>query len=83
MLWMPAAVAQKKQIAQAKTYIKSGKELDKAENMMTTLLKDSANMNNEKIHLTLFDAIRAQYEQVNEKMYLKQPVDTAQLFVQA
>ena len=83
MLWMPAAVAQKKQIAQAKTYIKSGKELDKAENMMTALLKDSANMNNEKIHLTLFDAIRAQYEQVNEKMYLKQPVDTAQLFVQA
>lgn len=83
MLCTPRAMAQKKQIAQAKTYIKSGKDLDKAEKLMTALLQDSANMHNEKIHLTLFDAIRAQYEQVNEKMYLKQQVDTTQLFLLA
>ena len=75
------AFAQKKAIAQARTYIKSGKDLDKAEKLMADLLrKDSANRDNEKIWIAYFDAVRKQYEQGNEKLYLKQKYDTAALF---
>lgn len=74
------ACAQKKVIAQARTYVKSGKELAKAEKMMSELLADSANRGNDKIWLTLFEAVRKQYEQGNEKLYLKQSYDTATLF---
>ena len=74
-------MAQKKAISQARTYIKSGKDLDKAERMMADLLKnDSANRKNDKIWLTWFDAVRKQYEQGNEKLYLKEKYDTASLF---
>lgn len=72
--------AQKKDISKAKDYLKSGKDLDKAEQLMTGLLKDSANRSNKKIWLTLFDAQRKQYEQANEKLYLKQKYDTAAFF---
>ncbi len=72
--------AQKKDIQTARTYIKSKKDLDKAEQLMLNLLKDSANRNNEKIWLTLYEAQRAIYEQGNEKFYLKQKYDTASLF---
>lgn len=71
---------QKKEIAQAQTYIKAGKDLDKAESMMRTLLKDSANTQNMKIWLALTEAIKMQYEQGNEKLYLKQAYDTTALF---
>lgn len=71
---------QKKIIVQARDYIKGGNNLDKAEMLMTDLLKDSANMTNMKIWNTLFEAIKAQYEQGNEKLYLKQQYDTASLF---
>ena len=74
------AVAQKKAIAQARTYIKSGKELEKAEKLMRDLLKDSANRNNPKIWVALGDAVRMQYDKGNEKLYLKQKYDTAALF---
>ncbi len=77
---MPCMNAQKKEMDQARTFIKSGKNLEKAENMMNQLLKDSANRKNEKIYLVLFDAIRAQYEQGNEKLYLHQKYDTLNLF---
>ena len=74
------AFPQRKEIAQAKTYIKSGKDIHKADSMMRKLLTDSANTANIKIWTTLFDAVKAQYEQGNEKLYLKQPYDTAALF---
>ena len=72
--------AQKKELNEARTYIKSGKSLDKAEKMMLQLLKDSANRQNKKIHLTLYDAVEKQYELANEKLYLRQKYDTAQFF---
>lgn len=77
------ACAQKKIISQAQTYIKSGSNLDKAESSMRELLKDSDNINNMKIWNTLTEAIRMQYEQGNEKLYLKQKYDTAALFLTA
>lgn len=72
--------AQKKDIAKAKDYIKSGKDYDKAEQLMVKLLTDSANKSNKKIWLTLFEAQKAQYEAGNEKLYLKQKYDTTALF---
>lgn len=81
MLFLPICVtAQKKQMMQARDQIKEGKNLDKAENAMRTLLKDSANRTNIKIWLILTDALKAQYAQANEKLYLQQKQDTASLF---
>ena len=79
--FLPWMNAQKKEIAQAEAYIKSGKNIDKAEQLMRKLLNDSANKHNDKIYLTLFDAVRMQYDQGNEKLYLRQKYDTANLFV--
>jgi hypothetical protein len=76
-----ASMAQKKEISQAKEYVKKGTNLDTAEKLMTTLLKDSANRKNEKIWNVLFDAVSKQYDQGNEKLYLKQKYDTASLFI--
>ena len=74
-------LAQRKELSQARTYIKSGKDLDKAEKLMTDLLeKDKANRTNEKIYLTWFQAVTKQYEAANEKLYLKQKYDTAAFF---
>lgn len=73
-------MAQKKEIAAAKDQVKSGKNLDKAQQSMEKLLKDSANRDNKKIWTVLYDAVAKQYEQGNEKLYLKQKYDTAQLF---
>ena len=75
--------AQKKEMSLAKGYIKSGQNLDKAEQLMATLLKDSANQQNFKIWEILFSAVKKQYDNVNEQMYLKQKADTANLFVSA
>lgn len=70
----------KKDIAQAKAYLKAGNNLDKAEQLMQNQLKDTANHTNEKLWLILFDAVKKQYEQGNEKLYLKQKYDTASFF---
>lgn len=75
-----SVTAQRKQLSQARDYVKSGSNLDKAEQLTAELLKDSANRTNMKIWITLFDAVRKQYEQGNEKLYLKQQYDTAALF---
>lgn len=74
-----SATAQKKEMAQAKSDIKAGKAAE-AEAAMRALLADSVNRDNEKIWLVLFDAVKKQYEDVNEQMYLKQSTDTAKLF---
>lgn len=81
-LWMCASpsMAQKKEIATAKDYVKTGKNLDKAQQSMEKLLKDSVNRRNKKIWNVLYEAVNKQYEQGNEKLYLKQKYDTASLF---
>jgi len=75
----PCLRAQKKELSQARSYIKSGKYTE-AEKLMTDLLKDSANRANKRIYLTWYDAVRGQYEAGNEKLYLKQQYDTAAVF---
>lgn len=74
------SVGQKKEIAQAKDQVKAGKNLDQAQKAMEKLLADPVNHNNKKIWLVLYEAVQKQYEQNNEKLYLKQKTDTAALF---
>lgn len=73
-------MAQKKEILAAKDIIKSGKKLEDAQKSMETLLQDSTNRSNKKIWKVLYDAILKQYEQGNEKLYLKEKYDTVKLF---
>lgn len=75
------AWGQKKTMTQVKDYIKSGKNLDKAEKLMTDLLNDSSSRGNEKVWLLLFESQRKQYDQGNEKLYLKEEYDTTALFL--
>ena len=57
IFFLPQCVmGQKKAISQARDFIKSGSSLDNAEKLMTDLLKDSTNRDNEKIWMTLFEA---------------------------
>lgn len=74
------AAAQRKNIDQAQAFIKSGKNLDKAEKLMSDLLKDSSYRQNKKVWGTLVDAVKLQYEQGNQKLYFKQKYDTTALF---
>lgn len=73
-------MGQKKEVSQARTYIKSKKNLDKAEQLMTGLLNDSANLNNKRIYLVWLEAVKGQYDQANERFYLKQKQDTIAFF---
>lgn len=78
---IPCLKAQRKEMAQAKSYIKSGKDLDKAEKLMTDLLsKDSVNRQDPKIYLLWYQAVQRQYDDGNEKLYLHQKYDTANIF---
>ena len=72
--------AQRKQIGEARTYLKSGKNFDKAEKLMTDLLKDSANRENKRIYEIWYQSVQKQYDQANEKFYMKKQQDTAQFF---
>ena len=72
--------AQKKELSQARSIIKSGNDYGRAEELMKSLLKDSTNKDNEKIYLLWFEAVRGQYNQANERLYLKQNQDTATFF---
>lgn len=83
LLTAPCLRAQRKEISQARVYIKSGKDkdLEKAERLMTDLLsKDSINRKNTKIYATWYEVVKKQYEVGNEKLYLKEKYDTTQLF---
>ena len=74
------AIAQKKQLSQARDILKKGKNVEQAEKLMTTLLKDSANLDNKRIYDVWLESVMKQYEQANEKLYLKQKQDTAAFF---
>ena len=77
------AFAQKRQMAEAENYLRSGKNLEKAEKLMTDLLKDSANQQNPRIYDLWLQAVEKQYDALNERMYKRQAVDTVKLFTLA
>ena len=74
------ANAQRKEMSQARTIIKSKRGVEQAENLMKTLLKDSANRENKRIYAIWYESVLLQYQAVNEKLYMKQRQDTAQFF---
>lgn len=79
----PCLLAQKKELSQARSYIKSGRNLDKAEELMKGLLQnDPANKLNTRIYLLWYQAVLKQYENGNEQLYLKQKYDTASMYSQ-
>lgn len=80
ILPLTSAFAQKRQMAEAENYLRSGKNLDKAEQLMTKLLADSANQQNPRIYNLWLQAVEKQYEALNERMYKRQSVDTLELF---
>ena len=82
LMTTPCLMAQKKELSQARSSIKSGK-YDEAERTLSALLKDSANQSKKRIWLAYYDAVRGQYEQGNEKLYLKQQYDTTLFFKKA
>lgn len=75
-----SAGAQRKQIGEARTILKSGKNYEQAEKLMTNLLKDSANRENKRIYEIWLQSVQKQYEQANERFYMKKQQDTAQFF---
>ena len=79
MMAVPSC-AQRRQIGDAKTILLRGKDFEKAEKMMTDLLKDTNNLQNKRIYDVWLQAVEKQYGQLNDKMYVKQKVDTAKLF---
>ncbi len=72
--------AQRKQIGDARTILKSGKNIEQAEKLMTDLLKDKANEENTRIYDIWLQAVEKQYLALNEKMYIKEKVDTTKFF---
>ena len=76
----PCLRAQKKELSQARAFIKSGKSLDKAEQLMDQLLAQPEHQQNLKLHAARYDAVYAQYEEANKRFYLKQQQDTAAYF---
>ena len=73
-------MAQKKELSQARTILKSGKNGGEAERLMTGLLKDSANRDNKRIYAVWYESVLMQYQAVNEKFYMNQQQDTAQFY---
>jgi tetratricopeptide (TPR) repeat protein len=75
-----ALLAQRRQLQEARAIIKSGKNYDQAEKIMTKLLNDSANLHNPRIYDMWLLSVEKQYDQMNEAMYKKKTVDTTKFF---
>lgn len=80
LLFAEVSFAQKKEIAEAKTYLKSGKNLDKAESLMRNVIAMPEQKSPLDNHLLLAEIVRKRYEASNELLYLKQLKDTAEMF---
>ena len=80
LLMSATCCAQRKQIGEARTILKSGKNVEQAEKLMTNLLKDKANEDNIRIYDIWLQAVEKQYLALNEKMYVKEKVDTTRFF---
>ncbi|MBQ2402370.1 MAG: hypothetical protein II314_00325, partial [Prevotella sp.] len=81
LMLMPIAIlAQKKQISEAKSYLKKGSDLEKAESLVREVISVSGNSGELEYYVLLSDIVKKQYEASNEKLYLKQLNDTASMF---
>lgn len=80
IMFFSASWAQRKELSQARTILKSGKKVEEAERLMTNLLKDTVYRNNKRVYAVWYEAVLMQYQAVNEKLYMKQKQDTAQFY---
>ena len=77
----PKAHSVRQDLGQARVYLRSrNKNYSQAEQLMNNLLKDSANQENKEVLHVLLESVKGQYDQANERMYLKQKQDTAAFF---
>ncbi len=78
----PCLKAQNKELSQARSCIKSGKDIDKAKQSLRTLLHTTnlSEKDSLKVYYTLYQVLKKQYETGNESLYLKQKYDTASIF---
>ncbi len=67
----------KKDIFTIKTNLKKGKDLEKSEVTLRKYLADTTFSENKTLHLMMIECLRKQYDAGNERMYLKEKVDTA------
>lgn len=73
------AAAQRKEMGQARTFIKN-KKYDDAEKLIAPLLKDSVHRRNKRVWAVYYDIVKGKYTQANDRLYLKQKQDTAAFF---
>ncbi len=73
-------LAQKKVLHEAEDILKTGKNLDKAEKLMTDLLKKQEYQENLKVYVMWYKTVLAQYDEANQKLYLKEKYDTTKFF---
>lgn len=71
---------QKKEINEAKTYLKTNKNLDKAETLIRKAIKMPGHEKDIDYHALLVDALHKQYNNTNEQIYLRRLSDTASVF---
>lgn len=69
----------KEDISTIRSNIKNNKDLEKSENKVREYLSDSLYHNDHTLNLLITDIVRKQFENENEKMYLKEKADTAKL----
>ena len=72
--------AQKAELSEIKTCLKENKNLDVADSLIRKVIAMPKEKNNIRHYLTLTEIRRKQYENGNEKLYLRQLKDTASLF---
>ncbi len=77
---LTSSASLKKDLAQVKAYLKTGKELDRAEQIMRDVLAQPDNRKDMKAWLLLLDVIKKKYEQGNERLYLQQSADTVAMY---
>ena len=80
IMFATICMGQRRQLQEARVILKGDKDYDKAEKLMTDLLKDSSNLNNTRIYNMWLSAVEKQYGQINIQMYKKEVVDTTHLF---
>ena len=72
--------AQKAELAQAKSALKTGRDVEKVQKSLQQLLNNSEHRQNDKLWTTVYRLMQKRYDEGNEKLYLKQKYDTAALF---
>ena len=69
----------KTDIENVRTSLKTGKNLEQSEAVLRRYIADSLFSEEKTLYLLLSEVVRKEYEALNEKVYLKQQIDTAKI----